>query len=108
SVLPAASFIEVQDEDLANDPEGQARRLVAHCGLDWDEQCLSFHETVRPIRTASLVQARKPIYADSIGRSRLYGGAPDPLPDALEGESPRANAGAAGPKQVRAPGEARA
>src|SRR6516162_8920631 len=105
SVLPPASFIEVQYEDLVNDPEGQARRLVAHCGLDWDEQCLSFHETVRPIRTTSLVQARKPIYADSIGRSRLYGGALDPLRDALAGDAPRKIAEAADRKQLETQAE---
>jgi tetratricopeptide (TPR) repeat protein len=105
SVLPASSFIEVQYEGLVNDPEGQARRLVAHCGLDWDERCLSFHETARPIRTASLVQARKPIYADSIGRSRLYGGALDPLRDALEGDAPRKIAEAVDRKQLETQAE---
>jgi tetratricopeptide (TPR) repeat protein len=86
TVLPPEALLEVQYENLVIDLDGQARRLVAHCGLDWDERCLSFHETKRPIQTASLVQVRKPIYADSIGRSRLYGAQLKPLLDALKTE----------------------
>jgi tetratricopeptide (TPR) repeat protein len=87
TVLPPETMLEVQYENLVNDLDGQARRLVAYCGLDWDERCLSFHETKRPIQTASLVQARKPIYADSIGRSRLYGAQLRPLLDELEADA---------------------
>jgi tetratricopeptide (TPR) repeat protein len=41
AVLPAEAFIAVDYEAMAADPEGQARRIVAACGLDWDERCLS-------------------------------------------------------------------
>jgi tetratricopeptide (TPR) repeat protein len=84
SVLPPERMLEVRYEDLVEDLEGQARRLVAHCGLEWDKRCLAFHETKRPVRTASLVQVRKSIYASSVGRSRLYGSRLKPLTDALE------------------------
>jgi tetratricopeptide (TPR) repeat protein len=86
TVLPPETILELQYEDLVNDLDGQARRLVAYCGLDWDERCLSFHRTKRPIQTASVVQARKPIYADSIGRSRLYGAQLKPLLDELKAD----------------------
>jgi tetratricopeptide (TPR) repeat protein len=86
TVLPPETMLEVQYENLVNDLDGQARRLVAYCGLDWDERCLSFHKTKRPIQTASLVQVRKPIYADSIGRSRLYGAQLKPLLDELKAD----------------------
>jgi tetratricopeptide (TPR) repeat protein len=82
--LPPGSMLEVQYEDLVKDLDGHARRLIAHCGLDWDDACLSFHKTKRPVQTASLVQVRKPIYADSIGRWRFYGERLKPLLDALE------------------------
>ncbi len=91
SVLPAGTMLEVRYEDLVGDLEGQARRLVAHCGLDWDERCLSFHETKRPVETASLVQVRKPIHKGAIGRSRLYGARLAPLLDALEGGTSHAH-----------------
>lgn len=59
-------------EDLVTDLEAAARRLVAFCGLPWDERCLGFHEQVRPVDTTSFWQVRQPIYATSIGRWRLY------------------------------------
>jgi tetratricopeptide (TPR) repeat protein len=83
NVLPPARMLEVRYEDLVDDLEGQARRLVAHCGVEWDKSCLAFHETERPVHTASLVQVRKSIYASSVGRSRLYGSRLKPLMDAL-------------------------
>ena len=70
--LPAGRVLEVRYEDVVGDLEGQARRIVAHCGLDWDERCLSFYKTERPIRTASAVQVREPLYKSSVGRGRAY------------------------------------
>jgi tetratricopeptide (TPR) repeat protein len=87
AVLPPETMLEVQYEDLVKDAEGHARRLLAHCGLDWDERCLSFHETQRPVQTASVVQVRKPIYAGSVGRWRFYGERLKPLLDALEADA---------------------
>ena len=69
-VLPAGVMLEVQYETVVDDFEGQARRVVAHCGLEWDDACLAFYETRRPVRTASLVQVRQPIYRTSVGRWR--------------------------------------
>lgn len=71
-VLPPGRILDVRYEDVVADVEGQARRLLAHCGLEWDPRCLAFHETKRPIRTASLAQVRQPIYASSVGRWRVY------------------------------------
>ena len=70
AVLPADQLLEVRYEDLVDDLEGQARRLIAHCGLEWDPACLAFHETERPVNTASLVQVRQSLYTSSVGRSR--------------------------------------
>ena len=41
--------------------KARSRRILAHCGLDWDPRCLDFHETARAVRTASAVQVREPI-----------------------------------------------
>ncbi len=71
-VLPAGRILDVRYEDVVADLEGQARRIVAHCGLDWDPRCLAFHETERPVRTASATQVRQPIYNSSIGRWRVH------------------------------------
>jgi len=72
AVLPADRLIEVDYEELIADPEATSRRLVAFCGLEWDEACRESHKTDRPIRTASAWQARQPIYATSAERWRRY------------------------------------
>lgn len=72
SVLPKEQFIEVRYEDVVGNLEGEARRLVEFCGLEWDPTCLDFHTTGRIIRTASLNQVRRPLYSDSVGRWRQY------------------------------------
>ena len=82
-VLPADAMLEVRYEDVVADLEGQARRLVAHVGLDWDERCLAFHQTRRPVRTASASQVRRPIYTSSKGRSKAYAGHLGELVEAL-------------------------
>jgi tetratricopeptide (TPR) repeat protein len=71
-VLPAGRILDVHYEELVEDVEGQARRIVAHCGLDWDSRCLSFQENDRPVRTASATQVRQPIYKSAVGRWRPY------------------------------------
>ncbi len=82
-VLPAQSILDVRYEDVVADLEAQARRIIAHCGLPWDDRCLSFHKTDRPIRTASATQVRQPIYNSAIGRWRVYEKELGPLLSAL-------------------------
>ena len=65
AVLPPDQYLEVDYEDVLADLEGQARRLVSFCGLDWDPACLRFHESRRPVLTASVNQVRRPLYSDS-------------------------------------------
>jgi tetratricopeptide (TPR) repeat protein len=78
-VLPPGRIIDVRYEDTVADLEGVARRIVAHCGLPWDKNCLDFHRTERVVRTSSAAQVRRPIYNSSIGRGRAYGSLLEPL-----------------------------
>ena len=71
-VLPEGAMIEVQYEELVGNLEQQARRIVDYCGLAWNDACLSFHKNNRPVRTASVMQVRQPIYNSSVGRWRPY------------------------------------
>jgi tetratricopeptide (TPR) repeat protein len=87
-VLPDA-FLEVRYEDVVDDLESQARRIIAYCGLEWDDACLDFHRTQRPVHTASATQVRQPIYRGSIGRWRVHEPCLRPLLDALEDPSRR-------------------
>ena len=71
-VLPPNRILDVHYEDVVADLEGQARRIIAHCGLDWDPRCLAFYQTERPVLTASAAQVRQPIYKSAVGRWRVY------------------------------------
>jgi tetratricopeptide (TPR) repeat protein len=82
-VLPPGRILDVRYEDVVADLEGQARRIISSCGLPWDDRCLSFHETERPVRTASATQVRRPIYQSAVGRWRAYGAHLAPLLEAL-------------------------
>ena len=77
-------ILELGYEGLVADQEGMSRKLVAFCGLEWDEACLKFYQNPRPIRTWSFDQVRRPIYASSVGRSNHYRRHLGPLVDALE------------------------
>ncbi len=84
AVLPGR-VLDIAYEDVVADLEGAARRLVDHCGLAWDAQCLDFHNTERPVRTASAAQVRRPINRDSMDRWRHYEAHLGPLLATLEG-----------------------
>jgi hypothetical protein len=68
----AVCFLDVQYEDVVADLESAARRIINYCDLPRDKRCLVFHETNRPVRTASATQVRQPIYKSGIGRWRAY------------------------------------
>ena len=92
AVLPDGVMLEVRYEDVVDDLEREARRLIAHCGLDWDPACLEFHRIERPVRTASVDQVRRPIYRTSVARWRPYAHLLTPLFDALGVDAPDATA----------------
>jgi hypothetical protein len=64
--------LELQYEAVVEDLEGQSRRLLAHCGLDWADECLRFYENKSAVATPSSTQVRQPIYRGSLGRWRAY------------------------------------
>lgn len=82
-VSPAGRMLEIDYENTVADLEGQARRLLEFCGLEWEDACLEFHKTERAVSTASREQVRNPIYSTSVGRWRRYGEGVAPLVEAL-------------------------
>ena len=70
-VLPGR-VLTVQYEDVVADFEPQVRRLLDFCGLAWQDACLRFYESERPVRTPSAEQVRQPIYDRSVGYWRHY------------------------------------
>jgi tetratricopeptide (TPR) repeat protein len=87
-IVPAGTILEVNYEDVVGDIEGQARRLLDFCGLEWDARCLSFYKDERPVKTASVAQVRQPIYKTSVERWRNYGPGVEPLLGELKGLFP--------------------
>jgi tetratricopeptide (TPR) repeat protein len=71
-VLPADRFIEVDYEELTRAPEPAIRRIVAGCGLSWDDACLHPEHNPRAVKTPSKWQTRQPIYRNSVERWRRY------------------------------------
>ena len=82
-VLPG-KVLTVHYEDVVGDLESQARRMAAHCGLEWEDGMLRYHETERAVKTASSEQVRQPIYSGSVNLWRRYEDELDELIDYLE------------------------
>src|SRR5262249_4713795 len=52
TVLPG-KILRVQHEDVVEDLEGNVRRILDFCGLEFEPACVEFHKTERSVRTAS-------------------------------------------------------
>jgi tetratricopeptide (TPR) repeat protein len=76
-------LLEVNYEAHVADPEATCRRMLNFLDLDWDPNCLAFHESKRVVKTASRDQVRQPIYTRSAGRWRNYENHLEPLKQAL-------------------------
>ena len=70
-VLPG-KVLDVHYEETVTDLETQVRRILAHCGLPFEDACVRFHENKRAVKTASSEQVRQPIYTDALGYWRRY------------------------------------
>jgi tetratricopeptide (TPR) repeat protein len=84
-VLPPERFIEVEYEALTREPEPLIRRIIADCGLPWDEACLRPERNPRLVKTPSKWQTRQPIYRHSVERWRRYEPWLGPLRALLDG-----------------------
>ena len=82
-LLPPTHFIEVDYEAMVDNTENETRRLLDFLGLPWEDACLEFYRTERPVRTASVNQVRKPVYRTSSGRWRKHASNLAPLLMAL-------------------------
>jgi tetratricopeptide (TPR) repeat protein len=93
-----------QYEDVVANQQEMAKRLLEFIGLSWDAEVLDFYKDKRTVRTASVLQVRKPIYTSSSGKWRRYERHLKPLLDGLgyvDGEY-------VGPSAAVAPAEAEA
>lgn len=70
--LPDTRFTTVQYESVVADIETETRRLLAFCGLDFEQACVDFHTNQAPVATASSAQVRQPLYASALARWKRY------------------------------------
>ena len=82
-VMPG-KVLDVRYEEVVADLEGQVRRILDYCELDWEESCLTFHETSRSVKSASSEQVRQPIYTSAVHTWRHYEAQLEPLIETLE------------------------
>jgi tetratricopeptide (TPR) repeat protein len=81
-VLPGR-VLRVHHEDVVDDLEGSVRRILGHCELAFEPECLEFHRTARSIRTASSEQVRRPIFREGLDQWRHFEAWLTPLREAL-------------------------
>jgi tetratricopeptide (TPR) repeat protein len=73
-------ILEVPYEDLVDNTETWARRMIDFVGMDWESGVLNFQDLERSVKTASVWQVRQPVYKTSKARWRKY----EPYLDELE------------------------
>ena len=71
AVLPGR-VLRVQYEEVVADLEGNVRRILDYCGLEFEPACVEFYRTERSVRTASSEQVRQPIYREALDQWRHY------------------------------------
>jgi hypothetical protein len=71
AVLPG-KILRVEHEELVGDLEGNVRRILEFCGLDFDPACIEFHRTERQVHSASSEQVRQPIYREGLDQWRHF------------------------------------
>jgi tetratricopeptide (TPR) repeat protein len=81
-VLPGR-ILRIQHEDLVADLEGNVRRILEFCGLEFEPQCIEFHKTERSVRTASSEQVRQPISREGLDHWKHFEPWLKPLKEAL-------------------------
>jgi len=75
--------LRVHHEDVVNDLEGNVRRMLDFCGLEFEAQCIEFHRTARNVRTASSEQVRQPLYREGLEQWKHFEPWLGPLKQAL-------------------------
>ncbi len=85
-ILPAGVILDFKYEEVVEDLETQARRLIDFCGLEWQDSCLEFYKNERHVKTASIAQVRKPIYKSSVARWQHFRNHLEPLRKIIEKE----------------------
>jgi tetratricopeptide (TPR) repeat protein len=71
AVLPGR-ILRICYENVVEDLEGNVRRILEFCGLQFEPACIEFYKTERTVRTASSEQVRLPIFRDGLFQWKNY------------------------------------
>ena len=82
NLFPSEIF-DIRYDDLISNQEKASHELIEYLNLDWDENCINFHDNKRAVRTASNLQVRQPIYNNSVERWKRYKDHLEPLIEVL-------------------------
>jgi len=83
-VMPGR-VLRVLYEDVVNDLEKQVRRILDYCGLPFEQSCVDYYKSERPVNTASSEQVRQPIYTSGVDYHKNYDAHLDELREILAG-----------------------
>jgi hypothetical protein len=75
-IADGADILDFDYDAFVREPRPAVERLLAFCGLDWEDDCMSFHRVGNAVKTASVWQVREPLYQRSSGRWRNYAPCP--------------------------------
>lgn len=79
-----AAWYDVNYETLVADVEPEARRLMAHLELDWQDSVMDYHAQFGAVTTASASQVRQKAHTGSINRWQRFEKHLMPMLDVLE------------------------
>lgn len=65
SIFPDSIYT-IKYEDVINDPDNGVHSLLNYLELDFEDSCLNFYKSKRPVKTASSEQVRQPIYKSGL------------------------------------------
>jgi tetratricopeptide (TPR) repeat protein len=82
TIMPG-EILNITYEEIIEDTESSARKIIDFLGLEWSDKCLEFYKNESTVKTASVTQVRQPIYKTSIAKWKKYGHSLDPLIKAL-------------------------
>ena len=81
-VLPG-KVLRVNYENVVADLGTEVHRILNHCGLEFEESCISFYDNIRAVRTPSSEQVRQPIYQGGVDQWQHFDEYLTPLKEAL-------------------------
>ena len=70
--VPGIDFFTINYEDLVNDQEQECRNLIGFLDLEWEDNCLNFHQSTRLVNTPSYHQVKQPLYKTAVNRHLNY------------------------------------